>query len=431
MPTPLEVNSPAYKKALRLHKKSKKTPAAEDIPALREQEKEYKAKFPPPSLAGALDLSWNSELHGDAWRGSATVDGLRGVLCRHSAVKAFGIESIPGFVLLPGFLSIEEQRHLIQEALENHARHPNENNLDTHYILPKDGLWNAWKEYCTREREGNTNSPPIIATKGADDTDGIAESRRTLINNTAASVENFEEMRSMPKVPPPPSTTLSPLPLNSILHKLRWSNIGHFYHWGTKSYEFDRPYIPVPADIKRVCTNAVQAVDWSDVWKEDQDIIAEEWENSRPDWDTWPETFAPEAGIINFYQLKDTLMAHVDRSEMSSTSPLVSISLGQAAVFLIGGLTREERATPIILRSGDVLIMSGPRCRRAFHGVPRILEGSLPAYLKRERSDSEDWGLIADYLETTRININVRQVFPPNFPYEKHGLEFLRPNKGV
>jgi alkylated DNA repair protein alkB homolog 1 len=43
-------------------------------------------------------------------------------------------------------------------------------------------------------------------------------------------------------------------------------------------------------------------------------------------------------------------------------------SLGQAAVFLIGGLTREERATPIILRSGDVLVMSGPRCRRAFHG---------------------------------------------------------------
>jgi len=42
--------------------------------------------------------------------------------------------------------------------------------------------------------------------------------------------------------------------------------------------------------------------------------------------------------------------------------------LGQAAVFLMGGLSRDERAVPILLRSGDVLIMSGPRCRRAFHG---------------------------------------------------------------
>lgn len=34
----------------------------------------------------------------------------------------------------------------------------------------------------------------------------------------------------------------------------------------------------------------------------------------------------PDAGIINFYQEKDTLMAHVDRSEICATSPLVSIS---------------------------------------------------------------------------------------------------------
>lgn len=34
----------------------------------------------------------------------------------------------------------------------------------------------------------------------------------------------------------------------------------------------------------------------------------------------------PDAGIVNFYQEKDTLMAHVDRSEVCATSPLVSIS---------------------------------------------------------------------------------------------------------
>lgn len=42
--------------------------------------------------------------------------------------------------------------------------------------------------------------------------------------------------------------------------------------------------------------------------------------------------------------------------------------LGNAAVFLIGGLTRDVVPVPILLRSGDVLIMSGPACRRAYHG---------------------------------------------------------------
>jgi alkylated DNA repair protein alkB family protein 1 len=100
MPSPLDINSQAYKKALRLHKKSKKTPAAQDIPALREQEKEYKAKFPPPSLSDVLDLSWNSESHGDAWKGSATVDGLRMIPCKRAEVKAYAIESIPGMSLI-------------------------------------------------------------------------------------------------------------------------------------------------------------------------------------------------------------------------------------------------------------------------------------------------------------------------------------------
>lgn len=46
-----------------------------------------------------------------------------------------------------------------------------------------------------------------------------------------------------------------------------------------------------------------------------------------------------------------------------------TISLGNAAIFLIGGVTRDVEPTPILLRSGDVVIMSGPECRRAYHGA--------------------------------------------------------------
>jgi len=109
-------------------------------------------------------------------------------------------------------------------------------------------------------------------------------------------------------------------------------------------------------------------------------------------------------------------MAHVDRSEVCATSPLVSISLGNAAIFLIGGLTRDTEPLPILLRSGDVIIMSGPACRRAYHGVPRILEGTLPTHL--DEVDQEEWEPYREFMRTTRININVRQVFPKGFdPY--------------
>lgn len=117
-------------------------------------------------------------------------------------------------------------------------------------------------------------------------------------------------------------------------------------------------------------------------------------------------------------------MAHVDRSEVCATSPLVSISLGNSAIFLIGGQTRDVEPVPISLRSGDVVIMSGPACRRAYHGVPRILEGSLPPHLKTESMVKHDgeWVPYDQYMRTTRININVRQVFPKGFDPKSHSV---------
>ena len=91
-------------------------------------------------------------------------------------------------------------------------------------------------------------------------------------------------------------------------------------------------------------------------------------------------------------------------------------SLGNAAIFLVGGLTRDVAPIPILLRSGDIIVMSGPACRRAYHGVPRILEETLPAYLwEGTNTDDELWTPYARYMDTTRINVNVRQVFPKGF----------------
>jgi len=167
--------------------------------------------------------------------------------------------------------------------------------------------------------------------------------------------------------------------------------------------------------LKTICQEVVSQIKWNEVFG---DMGHKANWGDDPNWTSWHETYEPDAGIVNFYQTKDTLMAHVDRSEVCATSPLVSVSLGCAAVFLIGGLTRDVEPVPILLRSGDIVIMSGPQCRRAYHGVPRILSDTLPPHFGgalEAENESDEWDPYEEYLKSTRININVRQVFPKGF----------------
>ena len=71
------------------------------------------------------------------------------------------------------------------------------------------------------------------------------------------------------------------------------------------------------------------------------------------------DEFKPQAGIINYYHLNSTLSGHQDHSEENLDAPLISISFGNSAVFLIGGKTKDVKPKAIALKSGDVLIMSG------------------------------------------------------------------------
>jgi hypothetical protein len=96
----------------------------------------------------------------------------------------------------------------------------------------------------------------------------------------------------------------------------------------------------------------VRSISWDDVFGCPDTESLDGWGDDGPDWQAWEETYGqypkqshctriiricgyhsscalaePDAGIVNFYQTKDTLMGHVDRSEICATSPLVSISL--------------------------------------------------------------------------------------------------------
>ena len=66
---------------------------------------------------------------------------------------------------------------------------------------------------------------------------------------------------------------------------------------------------------------------------------------------------------------------HQDRDEETFEAPVLSLSLGDAAIFRIGGLQRRGPTRSLKLSSGDVVVLAGP-ARRAFHGIDRVLAGS-------------------------------------------------------
>lgn len=83
----------------------------------------------------------------------------------------------------------------------------------------------------------------------------------------------------------------------------------------------------------------------------------------------------PEACLVNHYADGAKMGLHQDRDEEDFAAPVVSISLGDTAIFRIGGTERGGRTKTIKLSSGDVLVLGGPS-RLCYHGIDRVLSGT-------------------------------------------------------
>jgi DNA alkylation damage repair protein AlkB len=92
----------------------------------------------------------------------------------------------------------------------------------------------------------------------------------------------------------------------------------------------------------------------------------------------------PDICLLNFYSGIAKLGLHQDKDErpetLESGIPVVSISLGDSARFMIGGTRRKDDVQTIILESGDALVMGGPS-RLRYHGVSGIFAGTAPKEL--------------------------------------------------
>ncbi|MEM0946980.1 MAG: alpha-ketoglutarate-dependent dioxygenase AlkB [Pseudomonadota bacterium] len=83
----------------------------------------------------------------------------------------------------------------------------------------------------------------------------------------------------------------------------------------------------------------------------------------------------PDSCLVNFYDGDARMGMHQDADEASFDWPVVSVSLGDDALFRIGGQTRGGPTASHWVKSGDVIVMAGA-ARRAFHGIDRVRVGT-------------------------------------------------------
>lgn len=180
------------------------------------------------------------------------------------------------------------------------------------------------------------------------------------------------------------------------IRKLRWVNLGVAYDWTKREYK--------PESLEESVPEALDAF-------------------LKPFSGFEPEEFHSDTAIVNFYHENSVMGPHVDEAEFDMSRPVVSMSLGASCIFLVGGPTKDIEPCPILLRSGDVICMAG-ESRWSFHGVARIFPLDetverdmqlLDAWKASETNiDVDEKEAVLKFIKSSRINMNVRQIFPRN-----------------
>ncbi|KAF5959586.1 hypothetical protein HYC85_000795, partial [Camellia sinensis] len=127
---------------------------------------------------------------------------------------------------------------------------------------------------------------------------------------------------------------LKSIPASGLLRKLWWSTLGLQFDWSKRNYNVSLLHNKIPDALCQLAKKmAAPAMPGG-------------------------EEFHPEAAIVNYFGLGDTLGGHLDDMEADWTKPIVSISLGCKAVFLLGGKSRQDPSVAMFLRGGDIVLMA-------------------------------------------------------------------------
>lgn len=167
---------------------------------------------------------------------------------------------------------------------------------------------------------------------------------------------------------------------------LRWASLGYHYNWTLRKYVRDCK-TKFPEELALLCKRFANYVG---------------------------DNLTAEAAIVNYYPVGTSMSGHLDDAELTMEEPIISLSIGCPAVFLIGDKTKDIEPTPLILESGDVIVMSR-ESRCCYHGIAIVLPHTIQdSVFHRLDTKSEYESNIIDYLKQNRVNINVRRVAPPS-----------------
>lgn len=150
---------------------------------------------------------------------------------------------------------------------------------------------------------------------------------------------------------------------------MRWATVGFNYQWTSKTYQKEE-YSPFPSLIRQVMMRLGAAVFEAEI--ADTEVPSSKKKSQ-------PEIYQPQSGIVNYFPVGTSMMAHQDAAEDALTQPLLSLSLGCSCIFLMGTESMMDAPTAFLLRSGDLAAFAGPS-RLCYHSVARILD-DVPPYL--------------------------------------------------
>jgi alkylated DNA repair protein (DNA oxidative demethylase) len=88
--------------------------------------------------------------------------------------------------------------------------------------------------------------------------------------------------------------------------------------------------------------------------------------------ETGNNDFYPQSCLINLYNKGEKLGMHQDNTKENLSAPIISISLGDSGIFVLGGLLRTDETKQYIVQSGDVIMM-GSESRNYFHSFKGIV----------------------------------------------------------
>jgi len=220
-----------------------------------------------------------------------------------------------------------------------------------------------WSRRCLEEYSKHPNKTNLDKTYSKEELNELWSQSSSVLDLHKSGTSEFHDKE------------IGRLLKSTLIWKLRWSTLGFHHDWDTKVYDTSDTDIAFPHELDDLCSILASSVKC--------------------------HGFKSEAAIVNYYHEGSTLCAHTDHSEHNMEPPVISLSFGLPAIFLIGGSTKATAPKAILLRSGCAVIMSGP-ARKAYHAVARILPDESPL--------PEDCDALDMFLKHTRININVRQV---------------------